>query len=126
MSDETETTIDIKGLDPAAVLAALYNAAKPQGLGFLQYDPKPMDLKEAQELLKEEYFDYLNGRVMKIRIGKDSKGIDPRLYDRDNGKGAAAGVIANLREYNEVNSVEIQAHHIMATRRAVDDVKREL
>jgi hypothetical protein len=36
------TSIDLKGLNKAAVLAALYNASKPQGMGFLQYDPTPM------------------------------------------------------------------------------------
>lgn len=32
--------INIKGLNKAKVLAALYNASKPLGLGILQYDPK--------------------------------------------------------------------------------------
>ncbi len=31
--------INIKGLSKAKVLAALYNASKPLGLGILQYDP---------------------------------------------------------------------------------------
>lgn len=44
-------TISIAGLDKAAVLAALYNAARPQGLGFLQYDPTPMTKDEAQKIL---------------------------------------------------------------------------
>lgn len=56
--------INIKGLNKAKVLAALYNASKPLGLGILQYDPKDMSEKEAAELLKEQsYFDYLKGRV---------------------------------------------------------------
>jgi hypothetical protein len=29
------TAVSSKGLTPAAVLAALYNASKPQGMGFL-------------------------------------------------------------------------------------------
>lgn len=44
-------TIAIKGLDKAAVLAALYNASRPQGMGFLQYDPKPMTAEIAREHL---------------------------------------------------------------------------
>ena len=35
--------ISLVGLSKAAVLAALYNASKPQGMGFLQFNPKPMD-----------------------------------------------------------------------------------
>lgn len=39
--------MDISGLSKASVLAALYNAARPQGMGFLQYDPKPMSEADA-------------------------------------------------------------------------------
>ena len=40
--------VSIKNLDKAAVLAALYNASKPLGLGFLQFMAEPMDIEEAQ------------------------------------------------------------------------------
>ena len=39
--------IDISGLDKADVLAALYNAAQPRGLGHLQFDPEPMTREKA-------------------------------------------------------------------------------
>ena len=42
--------IQLSGLNKADVLAALYNASKPQGMGFLQYDPKPMTRAEAEGL----------------------------------------------------------------------------
>ena len=88
--------ISLEGLDKAEVLAALYNASTPQGMGFLQYDPVPMDKDEAASLLAEcTYFDYLKGRVMKIDLGTDE--LDPRLYDRDNGNGAAALAIDSLQ-----------------------------
>ena len=32
------SVIDLIGLDKAAVLAALYNASRPLGMGFVQYD----------------------------------------------------------------------------------------
>ncbi|MCX3059604.1 hypothetical protein [Streptomyces beihaiensis] len=93
------TSVNIAGLDRAAVLAALYNASKPQGLGFL--DPRsiaPMTAQRAAEVLAEAgqdpYFDYLQGRVMKIRLSDE---LDPRLYDRDNGDGACAAAIDGLR-----------------------------
>jgi hypothetical protein len=75
----------------ALVLAALYNASRPQGLGWIPYAPKDMTEEEAQGFLKDcDYFDYLKGRVMKIYMGKPGTAIelDFRLYDRDNGQGA--------------------------------------
>jgi hypothetical protein len=99
-------TISIRGLDHADVLAVLYNASRPQGMGFLQFNPKDMTKDEAASLLEKNavkppdkrgvYFDYLKGRVMKVRIGGDT--LDPRLYDRDNGDGAAERAINSLRK----------------------------
>lgn len=88
----------IEGLNKAEVLAALYNNAKVQGMGFLQADNKQMTTEEAKTILDEsddKYFDYLKGRVMKIRIAGDE--IDTRLYNRDNGDGAAERVIGKLQ-----------------------------
>ena len=89
--------VSLEGKDKAAVLASLYNASKPLGMGFLQYDPQPMTVEEAQELLdKYDYFDYLKGRVMKVDLSGDE--LDPYLYDRDNGPGAAARAIEATQE----------------------------
>ena len=87
--------IDVSDLNKADVLAALYNASRPQGMGFLQFDKAEMTRPEAEVLLaKTKYFDYLHGRVMKITIEDE---LDPRLYDRDNGQGAVQRVIDALR-----------------------------
>lgn len=59
--------INIAGMDKAEVLAALYNASKPLGLGIYHYTPDDITVEEARELLW--------------------------LYDRDNGNGAALRVI---------------------------------
>jgi hypothetical protein len=81
--------IDIKGIDKARILAALYNSARVQGMGFLQEKPGVMPLSEAEDLVsKYTYFDYVHGRVMKVDLSGDT--LNPRLYDRDNGPGAAA------------------------------------
>jgi hypothetical protein len=86
--------IDIKNRKPA-VLAALYNNSKPLGMGILHFDPKPMTESEAEALLsQQQYFDYLKGRVMKVDFEGDT--LDPRLYDRDNGQGAAERVVNSL------------------------------
>lgn len=88
--------IDITGLDKAEVLAILYNNAKPQGLGFLHYDPKDMTVEEARKALQTEtYFDYPGGRVMKVDLSEDT--FDPYLYNRDNGEGLAEKLIEELR-----------------------------
>lgn len=89
--------IDLRGLDKADVLAALYNRSRPQGLGFLQATSGDMTREEAAELLKEHtYFDYLHGRVMKVNLAGDT--FSPHLYDRDLGEGAAARAVASVRE----------------------------
>lgn len=44
--------INIADLDKAEVLAALYNASKPQGMGFMHYDPAPMGVEEARQHLR--------------------------------------------------------------------------
>jgi len=90
--------IDIKGLDKAEVLAALYNNSRQQGMGFLDgRGQQKMTADQARELLKEETsFDYLYGRVMKIQLEPEADTFEEYLYDRDNGKGAAQDAIDSL------------------------------
>src|ERR1039457_4272134 len=92
--------IQTKHLSRAHVLAALYNASRPQGMGFLHYDPKPMTVKEAETLFSHGlYFDYLKGHVMKVDLSQvdpaqpETSGFEEGLYDRDNGHGAASAAI---------------------------------
>lgn len=87
--------IDISGLDKAKVLHALYHNSQCLGMGFLQAKDE-FSLEDAEKALKEStYFDYLHGRVMKIRL--DSDELNPALYDRDNGQGAALRAISSLK-----------------------------
>ena len=103
-------TINLKKLDKAEVLAALYNASKPQGLGFLHATDEPMSAKQAKKILKKQTdFDYLQGRVMKINLGGDE--LDPRGYDYDNGEGAAQAAIDSLKETGDVNNPAIAKTH---------------
>lgn len=103
--------INIKGLDKAAVLAALYNASRPMGLGALQFTAEDMTVAQANmaivsrgNLPRAFHFswDYLKGRVMKVDLADDT--FMPGLYDRDNGEGAAlrallaAGLAARYEE----------------------------
>jgi hypothetical protein len=108
-----ENGIDISKLDKAEVLAALFNNSKQQGMGFLHASgSEGMTVDAARAVIeagddhqrrypdlladqkKRMYFDYVNGRVMKVEIGGDT--LDPRLYDRDNGQGAAARALEPL------------------------------
>lgn len=103
--------INIKGLDKAEVLAALYNSSRPLGMGYLHFDPTPMTKDQAQEFLdgtgetsepiqpnwrKDQHFDYLKGRVMKVDLSGDE--LHDGLYDRDNGTGAAYSALRPLLE----------------------------
>lgn len=87
--------IDLKDKNKAKVLASLYNNAKPQGMGFLQFDAAPMTEVEAEELLKQQtYFDYVKGRVLKVDLSGDS--FDTWLYERDNGERSAERVLKDI------------------------------
>lgn len=85
--------IDIKNINKAEVLAKLYNAARPHGMGFIHFDPKCMSIEEAQSALDSglTYFDYVKGRVLKIDLSGNE--LDPWLYDRCNGQGAMAAAL---------------------------------
>jgi len=121
----TMSKISIAGLDKAEVLAALYNAARPQGLGFLHYDPAPMTREEAEALLRQTaYFDYVRGRVLKVDLSGDE--FDSSLYDRDNGQDAAERVIAALRATGNNNAPTIQTMHATSTLRSAEETRRYL
>ncbi len=88
----------IKGINKAVLLAALFNASKQLGLGFLDLrGAVPMSEEEAAAELAANpsmYFDYLRGRVMKVTLLGDK--METALYNRDNGPGAAERVIESI------------------------------
>lgn len=112
--------IDISGLDKAAVLATLFNATTPGGMGFVQAGrgPTVMSIEDAQKLIDDGtspdvgsqgahdlYYDYLFGRPLKIDLSSDT--LDPWGFDRDNGgDGTAQRLIEALRQNGNVDSVE--------------------
>lgn len=97
--------VNIKGLNKAAVLSVLFNNSKIQGFKLQMFDmglfPKPKDMSEieAQHILDgmgdDRYFDYLNGKVMKVDLSSDVE-FDEWGYDRDNGEGHAQKAIDSL------------------------------
>ncbi len=88
--------MDIRGLDKAAVLKVLHDHARSQGLGFLHFRPEGLTLDECRALLDagQVYFDYLQGRLMKVDLSGDD--VSLRLYDRDNGGGAGEAAIRTI------------------------------
>lgn len=90
--------VNISGLNRAAVLAALYNRSQPLGMGFLHFQAGNMQVEEAETLLvKQEYFEYLKGRVMKVKLPFGDIEFDEWLYDLDNGPGAAQRAVDAIR-----------------------------
>ncbi len=95
--------MNIAGLDKAAVLAALYNGSKQQGIGFLDENGRnDITVLQARDHIEERadvfrgmYFDYLNGRVMKIDLSYDE--VSTAMYNRDNGEGSAERIIEQIR-----------------------------
>ena len=77
-----------------AALAALFNRAKTQGLGVLQYDKNHVmtEQEAGLVLMNGDYVDYLEGRVIKVDFGNPYE-IDTTLYDRDNGKDAGEAAV---------------------------------
>lgn len=118
MSDRD--TIDISGIDKAALLAALFNNSAPGGMGFLQagFGPTVMTVEDAREVIASGHhdpgapreglsYDYLFGRPLKSDIGGDT--YDPWGYDRDNGgPGTAASIIEKLRTQGIVTDPETE------------------
>lgn len=97
--------VDIKGLDKAAVLVVLWYNARMQGKSSSGYKGE-LTLRRAKELIEQHchtgmkgeeiiYFNYLNGKVIKIDLAPDV--IDTCLYDRDNGADAGENAIEKLR-----------------------------
>lgn len=91
-----------EGLNKEDVLLALYNNAKSLGMGFVHFKNNDMTLEDAKKALeKESYFDYHNGRVMKISF--DSYPIIQTFgYNRDNDK-RAEEILDDLRKNIHTN-----------------------
>ncbi len=106
--------IDTSGIETWRIVQALYNRAKPLGLGYLQFEPGGLSDDDAKAFVKDAedrwnalpeerrkgdnhygYIDYMRGRV--VKTNPFSNPIDPRLFDRDNGQGACAEAIDKLR-----------------------------
>jgi hypothetical protein len=98
-------TISIEGLDKSSVLAALWNSAQQPPEWFEHHSGATHMSREqaAAHLQAHDGFDYLDGRILKMNLSGDA--FDPWGYDRDNGAGLAARVIAHLRETGSIDKI---------------------
>ena len=98
--------VNIKDLDKAGVLKALWEHSHTQGmsfLGLLGLKDGEFTIEHARELVSSNpslYFDYVDGHVIKCNISGDE--FDERLYDRDCGIGMAQKAIDRLRKEVEM------------------------
>lgn len=98
------SSINISMLDKADVLRVLYDNARTQSTGVPPLRiMEPMTKETASKLLlKRNYFDYVNGRVLKVNLSNIM--LDTFLYNRDNGQEAAEKAIATLRDNVKCNT----------------------
>lgn len=88
--------IDIKGLDKAKVLLALYEGSHELGMSSLgRFTDKPTLADCRKHLEASMYVDYFNGRVIKVDLKGET--INEAFYDRDCGAGACAAAIDSIR-----------------------------
>lgn len=129
--------VDISGLKKADVLAVLYNAASPHGMGFLQTEHAPLVMTrgDAQHVIDERgsdaaqtaremgavyvrlvmlHFDYVYGRPIKSDLSGDE--VNERSYDHHHGTGAAAEAVGELRSTGLVMTDRIFAAHARRVR----------
>ena len=122
--------VDIKGLDKAKVLKALYDHSHVQGLGFMHAAEEGAVTVESCAKLLEKYtqYDYLHGRVLKVDLSGDE--FDERLYDRDCGAGAAQRAVDSIRDETEGEkkepSLEEQAEMTKEAVHKIMDILKEL
>ncbi|MCM1215465.1 MAG: hypothetical protein NC548_13210 [Lachnospiraceae bacterium] len=90
--------VNIKGLDKAEVLLALWKHSHEQGMSFFGTFTNNPTLGDCRNALKQcnNYIDYFNGRVIKVDFSGDE--FNPGLYDRDCGSGAAQRAVDSIRK----------------------------
>lgn len=102
------TTIDISALEPAWVLKALYDAARPAALhgGYPRGD---MSLEDAEQLVEESnYFSFVNGRALHIDITPTL--LEVGKYDAANGRGCALDALEPLLAATAKVKVPVRQH----------------
>lgn len=114
IKEVSKYVIDISNKDIDEVIAALYNASCPVGVGFMEYDPDTWDASFAHfylekfkdEIMDEEgniYIKYILGRPLNIIIQNGL--INVQGYDNDNEQGLAKRVIRTIPDKKNKRSL---------------------
>ncbi len=85
--------IDVRDIPKHELLAELYYTAQQKSKG----DFKPLTNDQLAEMTCEDtqYFGLLDGRVLEVEINGQT--LDPRIYDQNNGEGAAERAVNIIR-----------------------------
>lgn len=79
-----------ENIDIVKLFMTAYDLSRPQGLGFLNFNPKPLSRSAAEAIVNDHkrpdgsyYFDYVAGRALKFSIRKEPDGysINNPWYD---------------------------------------------
>jgi len=91
---QEDRTVNIPEDKRVAVLQALYadTFIAPAAIAFGTVGPDKLPTEAAEEALTYGYIDYLGGRLIKMDLTEDP--VETRLFNRDNGEGAAERIIA--------------------------------
>ncbi len=120
------TTVNIDGLEIAAVFAALCNGSRPDYKSLFRFNGELVTIEDARAFVGNlpMSFDYIKGRVLGVRfVALDA--IDTSKYDLVNGVGAAQLVINSLRQTGDVNSTFIQGVHAIGIEEATASIISE-
>ena len=107
VTDVSTGTVSIKGLDKPSVFAALWNNAQqpPEGFDHLSGATYMSRERAAAKLHTDgSGFVYFDASLLKVSLSDDA--FDPQRYDRDNGAGLAARVIAQLRSTGSIDKID--------------------
>lgn len=104
--------ISYKGIDEAVLIHALYENAYRPGMGSSMTPAALIDIASSiagavtVDVVRSEFgdflrrdiinIDYYKGRPIKVNLDTKAKEFDPRLFDRDAGRGRAADVVGRL------------------------------
>ena len=78
--------IEVTGVDLVKLAKKAYDLSRPQGLGFLNFTPKPLTDEEAGKLVRKDDplnpldMDYVHGRSIKLTVSKKGD----KLFLKDN------------------------------------------
>lgn len=107
-----EYLIDISNKNKYAVLAGLYNAAVPIGLGYGSYEPMQWDEMTAEiafeqigEKLDDEsiFFGWVLGRPLRVRFFENSVYVG--TYNNNQAPGLAERVISNIPDIKQKEKI---------------------